>query len=233
MIHTKSPSSRSASPSSQSSQSVNSEPPRDHEEFPSTAFFMFVTGIQIGTVNEVSPRIPPGLLTQECLRMGGWNGPNGPNDEVPDELWRTLVAGRGPDGGNPPGWYDRACWECFHLGTSSGDVNIGSLINNPKTPSLIVEFLKRVQGIVWDKLFIRSDERSLFGLGPKRTHLGDLICVLFGCSVPVILRPQMNSSGFDIMHYEIVGEAYIHGMMDGEAISKVLPKTQPQEFKLG
>ena len=233
MLPTRSPSSGSASPSSQSSQSVKSEPPSDHEETPIIAFFMFVTGIQIGTVNKVSPRIPPGLLTQECLKMGGWNGPNGPNQEVPEELWRTLVAGRGPDGGNPPGWYQRACWECFHLGTSSGDVNIASLINNPKTPSLMVEFLKRVQGIVWDKLFVRSDERSLFGLGPRGTQLGDLICILFGCSVPVILRPQMNSSGSDIMHYEIVGESYIYGMMDGEAISKVLPKTHRQKFKLG
>ena len=230
MLRTRSPSLGSASSSSQSSQSAKSEPPRDHEEAPIIAFFMFVTGIQIGTVNKVSPRIPPDLLTQECLKMGGWNGPNGPNHEVPEELWRTLVAGRGPDGGNPPGWYDRACWESFHLGTSSGDVNIGSLINNPKTPSLVVEFLKRVQGIVWDKLFVRSDERSLFGLGPRGTQLGDLICILFGCSVPVILRPQMDSSGSDIMHYEIVGESYIYGMMDGEAISKFLPKTHRQEF---
>ena len=194
---------------------------------------MFVTGIQIGTVNEVSPRIPPGLLTQECLKMGGWNGAKDPDHKVPDKLWRTLVAGRGPDGGNPPGWYDRACEECFYHGTSSGDVNIASLINSPKTPSLMVEFLKRVQGIVWNKLFVRSYEGSLFGLGPRGTQLGDLICILFGCSVPVILRPQMESSGSDIMHYEIVGESYIYGMMDGEAISKFLPKTRRQEFKLG
>ena len=225
MLSKTSTSSSFASSSSQSAQPV--------EETPINAFFMIVTGIQIAPVTKISSRIASGLLTHECLKMGGWNGPKGPNHEIPDELWRTLVAGRGPHGGNPPGWYDRACWESFHLSDSSGDVNMSSLITSSKTPSLIVEFLKRVQGIVWDKLFVRSDEPSLFGLGPRGTQLGDLICVLFGCSVPVILRPQLDSSGSKIMHYEIVGESYIYGMMDGEAISKILPKTSPQEFKLG
>ena len=194
---------------------------------------MFVKGIQIDTVTKVSSRIPPGLLTQECLEMGGWNGSNDPRDGVPDELWRTLVAGRGADGTNPPGWYHRACWDCFHLGTSSGDVNIGSLITNPRTPSLMVEFLKRVSGIVWDRVFVRSQEKRLFGLGPRGTQLGDLICVLFGCSVPVILRPQIDPSGSEPTHYKVIGESYIYGHMDGEAILKFLPETHPQEFPLG
>ncbi len=193
---------------------------------------MIVSGIQIDEVTEVSPRIPPGLLTQECLEMGGWKGPND-REEVPEELWRTLVAGRGPDGGNPPGWYQRACWECFYLGTASGDINIASLINDPKTPSLIVKFLKRVQGIVWNRVFVRSQTETLFGLAPRETQTGDIICVLFGCSVPVILRPQFDPSSSEIMHYEVVGESYIYGMMDGEAISKFSPETYGREFKLG
>ena len=194
---------------------------------------MFVRGIQIDIVTEVSSRIPTGTLTQECLEMGGWNGRNDPDAEVPDELWRTLVAGRGPDGGNPPSWYYRACWKSLHLGTSAGDVIITGLITNPKTPSLVVEFLKRVQGIVWNRLFVRSQERKLFGLGPRGTRLRDRICVLFGCSVPVILRPQIDPSSSEVMHYEVVGESYIYGMMDGEAITKYLPETDVQEFKLG
>ena len=195
---------------------------------------MFVTGIQLDTVTEVTARIPPGLLTQESLKMGGWNGlDDHKQDEVPEELWRTLVADRAPDGGNPPGWYHRACLDCFRLGSSSGDVNMNSLINNPETASLVVEFLKRVQGIVWNRLFIRSQERKLFGLGPKGTQVGDLICILYGCSVPVILRPQRDPLGDKIEHYEIIGESYIYGMMDGEAFSKAKPETDKQEFKLG
>jgi hypothetical protein len=43
--------------------------------------------------------------------------------------------------------------------------------------------------------------------------MGDLICILFGCSVPVILRKHKD--GF----YEFVGESYIYGKMDGEAFA--------------
>lgn len=193
---------------------------------------MIVTGILLDTVTEVTSRIPPGLLTKECLKMGGWNGPKDQN-EIPDELWRTLVADRAPDGGNPPGWYHRACWECFQRGNSSGDVNMSTLITMGNTPSLMVEFLKRVQGIVWNRLFVRSRKRKLFGLGPQGTQVNDLICILYGCSVPVILRPQQDPESHEIKHYEIVGEAYIYGMMDGEAITEVLPEVEPQEFKLG
>ena len=201
---------------------------------PVNAFFMFVKGIKMDTVTEVTARISSGLLTQECLKMGGWNGlDDAKQDDIPDELWRTLVADRGPHGGNPPGWYHRACWDCFHLGSSSGDVNVNSLITNPKTPSLMVEFLKRVQSIMWNRLFVRSRERKLFGLGPKGTQVGDLICILYGCSVPVILRPERDPFSHEIKHYEIVGESYIYGMMDGEAISKVKLETDEQEFKLG
>ena len=224
-------STQSLQPVAQSTHPSESEPDRDQyqEMAPVNAFFMVVTGIQVDTVTEVTSRIPPGLLTQECLQMGGCNG----FGDVPEELWRTLVAGRGPDGGNPPGWYHCVCSSCFDLGSSSGDVDMKSLITDPKTPSLMVEFLKRVQGIVWNRLFVRSKERKLFGLGPKGTQKGDLVCILYGCSVPVILRPHMAAYSSKIEYYEIVGESYIYGMMDGEAVSKVEPETGTKEFKLG
>jgi hypothetical protein len=40
----------------------------------------------------------------------------------------------------------------------------------------------------------------------------DVVALLFGCSVPVILRPRKGADG-----YELVGETYVHGIMNGEA----------------
>lgn len=194
---------------------------------------MSVTGIHLDTVTEVSARIPPGLLTQECLEMGGWKGRDGGQDGIPDELWQTLVAGRGPQGGQPQTFYNRACWDCFCLANPSGDINMASLIADPKTPSILKDFLKRVQSIVWNRLFFRSDRKKLFGLGPKGTKVNDLICILFGCSVPVILRAQLDPHSLQTMHYEVVGECYIYGMMDGEAVAKMDHRTDPMNFKLG
>ena len=47
---------------------------------------------------------------------------------------------------------------------------------------------------------------------------GDQFCVLISCSVPVILRrvPEIERE-----KYMLVGESYIHGMMEREAMDKL------------
>ncbi len=52
-------------------------------------------------------------------------------------------------------------------------------------------------------------ERSL-GFVARESKEGDTICILLGCSVPVVLRDIGDSA------FEFVGECYIHGLMEGE-----------------
>ena len=52
------------------------------------------------------------------------------------------------------------------------------------------------------------------GLAPYGTREGDLIFVVLGADVPYVLRPLENDEG-----YELVGEAYVQGVMNGEALS--------------
>ncbi|KAH7392687.1 heterokaryon incompatibility protein-domain-containing protein [Pyrenochaeta sp. MPI-SDFR-AT-0127] len=60
------------------------------------------------------------------------------------------------------------------------------------------------------KHFVKLDN-GLLGVGPDTTCAGDLVVVLFGGRVPFILRQHGN-------YYILLGECYIHGIMDGEAI---------------
>jgi hypothetical protein len=53
-------------------------------------------------------------------------------------------------------------------------------------------------------------EMGYMGLGPN-CQVGDLVCILFGGEVPFVLRP---SEGY----YRLVGDVYIHGIMEGEAM---------------
>lgn len=150
--------------------------------------------------------------------MGGWTEGQ-PTDKVPDKLWRTLVADRGPDGKNPPTWYRRACLYGLSQGSPDGDINTGQLARDRSQPQSLVEYLRRVQSVIWSRKFFASTEdpdaaRHLFGLGPRRAEKGDLICILFGCSVPVILRRHESNSC-----YELIGECYVHGKMEGEAFA--------------
>jgi hypothetical protein len=48
---------------------------------------------------------------------------------------------------------------------------------------------------------------------PDDTEKGDLICVFDGGEVPYLLRPAGNDS------YILIGECYLHGIMDGEAMA--------------
>ena len=50
------------------------------------------------------------------------------------------------------------------------------------------------------------------GLVPDFARSGDIICVLFGSTIPVILP----KAGDD---FEFIGECYVHGIMYGEAVS--------------
>jgi hypothetical protein len=49
------------------------------------------------------------------------------------------------------------------------------------------------------------------GMGPKALAEGDLICVVLGCEVPLLLRKNGD-------HYLLVGECFVWGLVDGEAI---------------
>ena len=60
--------------------------------------------------------------------------------------------------------------------------------------------------------FFRT-KKGFIGLGPRSMRQGDLVCILYGGRVPFILRKEGN-------HYRLVGESYVHGIMEGEAVTK-------------
>lgn len=57
-------------------------------------------------------------------------------------------------------------------------------------------------------------ENGYLGMAACRAMKGDLVCVLFGCSIPVLLREREEG------RYEFVGECYLDGFMNGEALDK-------------
>ncbi|KAH9205109.1 heterokaryon incompatibility protein-domain-containing protein [Leptodontidium sp. 2 PMI_412] len=59
-----------------------------------------------------------------------------------------------------------------------------------------------------------STRRGRTGLGPEILKKGDLCCILFGACVPILLRPLEKG-------YKLVGEAYIQGVMKGEAVTEL------------
>ncbi|EON67114.1 hypothetical protein W97_06367 [Coniosporium apollinis CBS 100218] len=68
-----------------------------------------------------------------------------------------------------------------------------------------------------------TTEKDYIGFAPKECEKGDLVAVLPGGSVPYILRPEPVADAlWEQGHgssscYTILGDSYIHGIMDGEA----------------
>ncbi|KAK4506857.1 hypothetical protein PRZ48_000590 [Zasmidium cellare] len=60
-----------------------------------------------------------------------------------------------------------------------------------------------------------SSTTTYVGLAPVGTEIGDHICILRTCSVPYVLRPLENG------RYRLVGDCYIHGVMEGELLESL------------
>lgn len=185
-----------------------------------------VQGVYLTTI-KVCSKYNTGTIDAQWLRYCGWR-----RDKphiVPDMLWRTLVADRGPNGWPPAPWYRGACVMCLNdaaLMTTDSDLDITKKPNS----DLMLKYLDRVKSVILNRKFflghkpeILRHEPEILGLTPEDVKVGDLICVLTGCTVPVILRPLERSRRPG--YFEIVGEAYVYGYMDGEAMLE--DKLQP------
>lgn len=59
--------------------------------------------------------------------------------------------------------------------------------------------------------FVGWTPDNMYSDGQNQTRVGVVICVLFGCSVPLVVRPRGD-------RWQVVGEAYVQEAMDGEAL---------------
>jgi hypothetical protein len=156
---------------------------------PKFSGLLVAKGIKLGRLSAVSSRVIEGTIAEDGLKILGWKGSL--EHDVPDQLWRTLVADRGPHGRAAPSWYRRACALALTKASAEGDLSTSKLLANKSQPATVIEFLKRVQAVVWSRRFFRCTtemETETVGFGSRTIMEGDVVCILFGCSVPVILR---------------------------------------------
>jgi hypothetical protein len=75
------------------------------------------------------------------------------------------------------------------------------------------------------KFFVTSGGFS--GLGPL-LQPGDSCCILLGCRMPLVIRPDPSTR-----YFNLVGASYIHGIMYGElAKARITPISQLEDITL-
>lgn len=190
---------------------------------------IYIKGRQLGTITKVSTHMADGIILGNALRMCGvLNSLDEPEVTlVPNLLWRTLVAGRDSDGKEPPNWYRRACSELLLCIERISYLDIRACMILKEWPEMMIQFMRRVANVLHNRRFFHykdEDSKTVLGLAPISAREEDVVCILFGCSVPVALRPsaQVDKSGC----FEFIGECYIDGLMDGEAVSRINPRPQ-------
>jgi hypothetical protein len=153
-------------------------------------YSMFVEGFVFDSIAQREEVSRQGLISPKWLKLAKWENTN---NEPPEEFWRTLVADRGPDGQNTKPFYPRACKEAMtRKALDRGVLDIKAVIEHGRS-SIIAEFLRRVQAVIWNRRLIRTESGRL-GLVHEESGEVDRICILYGCSVPVVLRRVEKSS---------------------------------------
>lgn len=104
------------------------------------------------------------------------------------------------------------------------------LPGNSSVHDSVPEFDRSVRTATMGRAFFVTEE-GRFGLGPSTLAVGDDICVLLGGTVPFALRPKpMRRLPGQAEIYLLVGDCYVHGIMDGEAMK--MDHLQEETLKL-
>lgn len=94
------------------------------------------------------------------------------------------------------------------LGSTSASVNWPEEHNNKRGFENTMAFLAEAASCLKGRTMFALN-KGYFGVGPLGTQPGDMVCVLWGCDVPVVVRRLED-------HYVLVGPCFVLGFMDGE-----------------
>jgi hypothetical protein len=174
------------------------------------------------------PYTPEALADIHKQHRRSFRPENEPKREEQVEFWRGLRSKRmsffheGMEQEPIPFWrrHIRTLLDSFRGSIEERAVHLWMSVEPTETAS---DFGNELQRMKKRKFFVSTDGRM--GCGPQTMEVGDVVCVLFGGPTPYILRPVAGTG-----EYLFVGECYVPGLMDGQALS--LPHLQQHCFPI-
>ena len=95
-------------------------------------------------------------------------------------------------------------------------VNTSQIINEGRC-TIVAQFLRRLQAVIWNRRLIRTKNGRL-GLANIDVSVGDAVCIFYGCSVPVILHKHVLHTKEDLKQ-----EAEEQAYWEGASLEKIRP----------
>jgi len=208
---------------------------------------LHIKGVFLAEVTHASSRMAEAVITRECLGLLGTisRKPHSRHINLPDSIWRTLCANRDDRGDAAPRAYRVAMLDLLHIhfGSTATDTSTNLLEHMSSIdieelleigiPEHVKKYLVVVRDVIWNRRTFQARSSGLVGLIPQSARVGDHVCILYGCSVPVVLRKHHGSDGEG--YWQLVGDAYAHGYMEGDTFRQNSHETirkNEMEFEL-
>ncbi|KIW72171.1 hypothetical protein PV04_00389 [Phialophora macrospora] len=94
-------------------------------------------------------------------------------------------------------------------------------------------FREAINAFNGDKI-LGSTAVGYAGMFNKSTRPGDIVVALFGGEYPFVLRPRQSLRvDVDLGDFELIGQCYIHGLMEEGQFDIKSSKHEAQWFELG
>ncbi|KAI4286773.1 MAG: hypothetical protein L6R35_003974 [Caloplaca aegaea] len=168
---------------------------------------------------------PTHAFIMECLGQVSQHGQKQPSEtSIFEAFWQTLVAGKDHSG------VQKAPRDYEAIFALLIDTATGRSPSFPDQPTFkrklnLANLEVRRPGQVYRQMQIAfkaavkgrrfgTTASGCMGLFPKSTQVGDLVCIFSGGHVPFVLRQHSELSP-----YQLVGECYQHGIMNGQGMS--------------
>jgi hypothetical protein len=210
-------------------------------DFSQDSRILTVTGCSLGTIDvlgeaftdyvrELRLTEPMTVTIQRWLQLALYgNSPSAieyPPDVVEARInafWRTLICNRAE---LPYVIEEKSYRSMFDVARGALAVPedlfpTSAMSDQEKLQSYVAPLVSSLDNRMAGRRFFSSgDELGKMGMGPEHIKLGDQICLLMGCDIPIILRSEGD-------HFVLVGEAYVHGFMQGEADTDIQNRKLP------
>ncbi|QIW97251.1 hypothetical protein AMS68_002769 [Peltaster fructicola] len=147
-----------------------------------------------------------------------------------DAFWRSLIGDRWQMVRPAPtrafdaylsSMYVLKCWEetCDRLDRGETDVELPNHELFLEARMFEGEWLTAFGACAANRSFCTIADKYI-GIVPLNTESGDIIVIALGATVPWVLRPLVKAGQAEEGKYLFVGECYVHGLMDGELITR-------------
>jgi hypothetical protein len=141
-----------------------------------------------------------------------------------ETLWRTLVLNRSIDGTiAPDSWSSlfRVILEGPSLVPEDFEAPQVGLSADSRAIAYVQPFLQATRQLRAGRRSLFETEGGKLGIASDRAMVGDYVCVVLGCNVPMIMRECKMQKGDEFVQAQLYGAAYLHEYMQGKAIEEL------------